>query len=390
MSIQFTDIAGPFAQKGLQLPDLNVLKPNSEWYEILAIQPVGEIAPLDNFVGHMNRDLAINKFSTFIALASEKNADLVLSPEYSFPWEALQAKLQEGEFPAVGKLWVLGCESISRDRFGEIKAALQNIEWIHEPLPNTAGDFLGVVCYLFRTKTTEGQEKNVVLAQFKTVAMAGHDTSEAEHLILGQTVYFLRNQDDYIRFTTLICSETLQFELSQGLEQQFDQHPWIIFHPQLTGDPNNAASRKYRNDLYSHGCGRDLEVISLNWARGTKIGNYPITHYGNSTIFLKSEKFDYSDNRLHQNHVRGLYYCHWFVNRTRLCLLNYDEHIFHFRTKKPRLLGLAVELNRTGPEMLTILGWQGESWQVSAIADDGFQQLCISLGQFSFDGCRYS
>jgi len=386
--IQFTDIAGPFAEKGLKLPNLNVLTPDARAYEVLAIQPAGVIAPRNDFVGHANREAAKNKFAGFIALAVEKSADLVLCPEYSCPWEVLEAALRQGKFPAADKLWALGCESITPAKFREFIASFPDVVWIHEELPNTAGDFLGVACYLLKTESNAGAVKNVIVVQFKTVPMAGHDTSEADHLIRGQKIYFLRGQNDYIRFVTLICSETLEFQLDQNLAQQIDQHPSIIFHPQLTGDPNNAAARKYRNDLYSNTCSRDLEVITLNWARGTKIGDQAQTRYGSSAVFMKSDKFDHSDVRLHQNHLRGIYYCNWQINRTRLCLFNFDEYVFHFRTQKPRLLGQAVELRRTGPEMINLWHWQDESWQVSTVANDGFQNLCQLFGNLSFDGCQ--
>lgn len=387
MSIQFTDIAESLAEKGLKLPNLNVLTPDARAYEILAIQPVGVIDPRNDFVGHANREIAQKKFAGFIALAVEKKADLVLSPEYSCPWEVLKTALQQGKFPAIGKLWVLGCESITPIKFREFTASFPSVAWIHEELPNGAGDFLGVVCYLLKTESNGGAVKNVIVVQFKTVPMAGHDTSEADHLLCGQKIYFLRTQNDYIRFATLICSEALEFQLDGGTEQQFAQHPFIIFHPQLTNDPRNAGVRKYRNDLFFNTCSRDLEVIALNWARGFQIGAQEPSRYGNSAVFMKSDKFNRSDDRLHQNHQRGIYYCHWHVNRTELCLLNFNEHIFHFRTQKPHLLGAAVELRRTGPEMCNLWRWDNEAWQICVEADDGFQQLCQALGNPPLNGC---
>jgi hypothetical protein len=387
VSIQFTDIAEPFAEKGLKLPNLNVLTPDARAYEVLAIQPVGVIDPRNDFVGHANRELAEGKFTGFIALAVEKKADLVLCPEYSCPWEVLEAAILQGKFPAVGKLWVLGCESITPAKFREFTASFPDIVWIHEELPNMAGDFLGVVCYLLKTESNAGAVKDIIVVQFKTVPMGGNDTSEADHLLCGQQIYFLRNQNDHIRFATIICSEAYAFQLDDDVAQEFDQHPYIIFHPQLTNDPRHMGVRKYRNDLYFHNCSRDLEVIALNWARGTKIAAQELSRYGNSAIFMKSDKFNRSDDRLHQNHLRGIYYCHWHVNRTELCIFNFDEHIFHYRTQKNRFLGAGVGPKRTGPEMLKLWRWHNENWQESTEADDGFHQLCHSFGNLALNNC---
>jgi hypothetical protein len=211
VSIQFTDIAGALAEKGLKLPNLNVLTPDSQAYEVLAIQPTGVIPSRNDSIGHENRVLATEKFIGFIDLAVEKSADLVLCPEYSCPWEVLEDALRQGKFPAPGKLWVLACESITPVQFQQFTAAFPKIAWIHEPLPNAVGDFLGVVCYFLKTESNAGHVKDVIVVQFKTVPMAGHDTSEADHLICGRTTYFLRTQDDYIRFATLICSEVTGF-----------------------------------------------------------------------------------------------------------------------------------------------------------------------------------
>jgi hypothetical protein len=174
--IEFKDIAEPFAHKGLSLPTLNVLVPDARPYEVLVIQPSGLIDARANFVGHANRDLAIQKFSEFIDLAIAKAADLVLSPEYSCPWDVLKDCLRGGKFPALGKLWVLGCESITPTEFRDLVASFPDFTWVHEELPDTAGDFLGVVCYFLKTNSEAGLLKNVVVAQFKTVPMQGQSS----------------------------------------------------------------------------------------------------------------------------------------------------------------------------------------------------------------------
>jgi hypothetical protein len=388
VSIQFKDIAEPFSAKGLKLPKLNALTADARSYEVLAIQPSGVIEPRDDFIGHSDRDLAREKFKNFIAMAVEKDADLVLSPEYSCPWETLKDYFARGTFPALGKLWALGCESITPTAFNEMVSTFPDLVWIHEQLPNSQGDFLDVVCYLLKAESQRGEIKNVVITQFKTVAMAGHDRSEADHLLLGRTTYFLHNEDDYVRFATLICSEALELQFDNALAQQFAQHPSVIFHPQLTNDPRQTNIRKYRNDLYSQTCSNYLEVIALNWARGFRIGTSQPSVCGGSAVFLKSDKFDRTEQRLHQNHGRGIYYSHWHANRTEMCLLNFDEHVFHFRTQKAHLLGAAVEFRRAGPEMCNLWKWndQTKSWQETNEADDGFEQLCISFGTPPFVG----
>lgn len=381
MSIQFTAIAGSFTREELKLPNLNVLTPDGQSYEVLAIQPSGAIDARDDFVGHADRELACGKFKGFIDLAVEKNADLVLCPEYSCPWKVLKDALQNEIFPSERKLWVFGCESITPQEFREFVVSFPNIKWIHEDLPNSTRDFFGVVCYLLKTRSNNGDIKKVIVVQFKTFPMAGNDTSESDHLICGQTIYSLRNQVDYARFVTIICSEALQFQLDNvnnisALE--FNQHPHIIFHPQLSANPRHAGVRRYRFDLFHNYCSRELEIFTLNWARGFRIGMHNPSCYGGSGIFMKSDRFIRSDDRVHHNHQKGIYYCKWIENQTELCIFNFNEHIFNFRTYKNALIGPAVELRRHGPEMRTIWQWDDDNhaWLESENANDGFRELC--------------
>src|ERR1051326_2527388 len=111
----FQDIAQLFQTKKLKLPELNVLVPDAKLYEILAIQPAGVIGTRDDFVGHADHGAAVKKFDHFLKLAVEKNCDLVLSPEYSFPWDCLRQAIADNTVPSAGKLWILGCEAITPD-----------------------------------------------------------------------------------------------------------------------------------------------------------------------------------------------------------------------------------------------------------------------------------
>lgn len=86
-------------------------------------------------------------FRTFLqdARAAEADlaeADLVVTPEYSMPWEVLAEAVRAGNVPSIGKLWVLGCESI---KYQELEALKRDLAAFADPSgaaqPNTILNF---------------------------------------------------------------------------------------------------------------------------------------------------------------------------------------------------------------------------------------------------------
>jgi len=387
----FKDIAdiAEFKSKRLRLPELSVLVPDAQLYEILAIQPGGVIGLRDDFVGHESHDSAIQKFNHFLRLAVEKNCDLVLSPEYSLPWDSLQHAMANNNLPGEGKLWILGCEAITPDELRTFEAGAKNMIWLHEPIPTTAGKFLNVVCYLFKTKSKAGVGKDVALLQFKTQAMVDAKFAwERDRLIVGNTLYVLHNPDDHIRLITLICSDALEFAPYANNQSRMTLHPYVIFHPQLCDNPRHPAIQNYRTTLFIAEPSKAIEVVVLNWARDFKI-NASTSPYGGSAIYLKSDRFRKTDEVLDANHKLGLYYANWENQHTHMCLFNYDEHVFHLRAQKVATVGDAALANRSGPGAETLYDWdsQNDQWAIAEKAEDGFKVLCDSFKSNPMDWC---
>jgi hypothetical protein len=215
----------------------------------------------------------------------------------------------------------------------------------------------------------------------------GGTTFEQDNLIRGNFIYFWRNPDDNIRLISLICSEALAFDQAAENQCRFGVHAFIVLHPQLNPAPRHADISAYRGHFFARQWGLNVDVISLNWARGfVLLGSGSL--YGASAIYTKAPEFLASDARLDANHRKGLFYAHWVRHRTELCVLSFDQHVFHFRMPKPRQDALAVEASRTGPEMLSLRHWNAatNAWINSPDADDGYLQLC---GAFQEPECDY-
>ena len=388
MPLEFKDIKDEFEEKDLRLPTLNFLDPDAHFYETLAIQPGGEIAARPDFIGHTNHLVAMSQFSDFLRLALEKDSDLVLSPEYSCPWEVLTNALAHQSLPRAGKMWMLGCEAITPNNLQEVISAHLDVVWIHEPIPNDTSGFLDVLAYVTKAEGITDCMKNVIVLQFKTQAMGG-TTFERDHLICGRRIYIWHNPRDNIRLISLICSDALAFDEAATDQSLFDLHPYLILHPQLITDPHHNSIRAYRNRLFGHAVGERVEVLALNWARGFTLPDKPLSQYGGSTIYTRSQAFDLSDSRLEANHQKGLFYSFWYANRSDLCFLSFDQHVFHYRIPKTWQNVQAVLAQRTGPEMLSLRHWDEAvgAWHETVRADDGFAQLCETFQEQACDYC---
>src|SRR5579862_6725006 len=62
MPVNFKDIEPEFTSRGLEVPTLAVLEPDTHLYDVLAIQPKGEIAMRAGFIGHASREGARHRF----------------------------------------------------------------------------------------------------------------------------------------------------------------------------------------------------------------------------------------------------------------------------------------------------------------------------------------
>ena len=383
MAAKFVLVSNVLAASGLETPETRALIPDAHLADIIAIQPSGQVRATEDFVGHANAERASALFAGFFRMANGYQPDLAFSPEYSCPWPSLRAILERGTLPALGKLWIIGCEAITPNDLRETIRTHPDVVWIHEEIPASAKTFLDPVAYVFKTHDKAGEVKDVVLLQFKTQAMADHRAFERDHLIEGTTIYVWHNPLDNIRLITLICSEALTARPEQSGDCRFDLHPFVVFHPQLNSDPRHAAIRTYRRNIFSEEMGWSTDVFALNWAHGFLFegNNESVSGYGASAIYTRSHHFNRTDNRINANHRLGMYYSRWQVHRADLCWLNFDEGVFRFRMPKVRLVGPAVLANRTGPEMRELHRWQEGAWQRTEDADDGFLAFRDAFGQ---------
>jgi len=341
--------------------DLIALQRNSQRYSTLLYQHEGILSANKNKVG--NRNSVIRQFQSFLNLAKKRNIDLVLTPEYSCPWNIISSIiLNTKQWPQEGKLWVLGCESIKIDEIKLFKskhAGDNTIIYYDESVYSSNKSFLDPIIYLFQAKH-KNNSKLVVIIQFKTHHMgvwSGGDL-ERNNLIQGKEIYIIRNSVNSIYFMSLICSEAMNLSSELNGENRiaidWEDKPYLIFNPQLNPDPAHADFISFRKYVFQS---NDKEIISLNWQVSSKIANEKMldNNFSRSGFYIKSNEIELiKENRIIENHNKGLYYFNNKKNR-HTYLLSSDPHCFLIEIPPVKISNAQpTQIRKDGPEVIEV------------------------------------
>ena len=387
------------AEHGLNAPSLNVLKPDAYNYSVHLFQPEGQIEANQSGVRNRDRARASAQFGEFLAEAKESEADLVVTPEYSTPWEVLHAALDDvNSGPKQGKLWVLGCESIKYSEIKKIKEELVAIAIvIFEEMKPDDNKFVDPLAYIFRTTAQAGgQPQLVVLVQFKTCPMSDPHDFERNTLQLGKTIYQFGSYHVEISLVTFICSDLLVFE-DQDARNVYDRA--LIIHIQLNNLRHHSSLLDFRKRIFQY-TGDQTELLTLNWARDTRIydddGESSGNNFAGSAWYLKAPDIDLSDTTVAINHHRGFYYT-WFGSyKTHALFFNFGSKVFQLNASKVVRLGVTGPAGtRRGPQMNMVKSWDNAQlkWTDSEMPNDGFADICCECGEAaaqiksSYDQC---
>lgn len=384
--------------EGLEPPRLNALQADDTLYKVLTHQPPGRIRIAPDLIGHADSVEAKLRTAAFLRLAATAGSqpDLVVSPEYSVPWEVLLEAVEQGIVPEEGKLWVLGCESLSlggldavRQRLGERAVVLDDDV---SPVNRTTQQYRNPLVYVFLTKcNTDMSTRLVLLVQYKTELSGDPENTEATGMLPGVNVYAFGTLPSEVRLITLVCSDVFGF--NKALIDSY-YNGLLLLHIQLNNSPRHLLYKKYRQELFA--AAGQTELLCLNWAdnvvsvdeNGTN--EYPWKNICGSAWYLCSPETNLSDNAIIENHGHGIYYTRHepirahafqFHYRPRVFLLQ-STKVFHHAIPKPRSM-------RTGPKALKTFVWAQDQirWveprTQDELPDDGF---CELLGKCIADG----
>lgn len=374
-------------REGLQPPRLNALQADDSLYTVLVHQPQGRIRVAPDFIGNANSVESRQRTAAFLRLATtaESQPDLVVSPEYSVPWETLLEAIEQGIVPAEGKLWVLGCESLRlggldaiRDRLGGRALVLDDDVF---PGARTTQQYRNPLTYVFLTKSSADQSTRLVLlVQYKTEPSGDPQNTEATGMLPGVFVYAFGTLPREVRLITLVCSDVF------GFRQELIDHYYkglLLLHIQLNNSPRHLLYKKYRQELFA--AAGETELLCLNWADNVVSvdengGNeHPWKNICGSAWYLCSPETNLSDDAISENHKHGIYYTRHepirahafqFHYRPRVFLFQ-STKVFHHAIPKPRSM-------RSGPKALNTFVWAEDQDRFveprapDELPDDGF------------------
>jgi hypothetical protein len=368
---------------GFGAPSFHALIPDVNNYKVILFQPHGEIEASAVAVRNRDRDHARKQFFAFLGEASERSADLAVTPEYSLPWEVLTKAIKDNVTPASGKLWALGCESIRYSELQALQADLSGTaEVMFESLTPDPARFVDPLAYIFRAPSASGETRLVVLIQFKTRAMGDPGHFEINNLQRGNWVYELGGGNS-LRLLSLICSDAFGFTDAHA-RAIYDRA--LVIHIQLNPEPRHAQYRLYRDKLLGFH-GDATELLCLNWAECvSEWSGAKKKHWNNvsaSAWYLRPDKYDSTDDTLCANHRRGLYYTWFKPLRFHALFLNYRPGVFIIDTSKVAHLGVPGAISRRrGPQLTAMLVWDdaGGAWVDQPEVDDGFRGVTTQAG----------
>ena len=376
-------------EEHLEYPCLSVLQSNESLYTALLVQPEAHIQVRDEFIRNADRAGAYAMYDAIAREASTQSVELLVTPEYSFPWETIEALLQDDISPDIGQLWVLGCESLSLKDLPTLKERFS--QWakvLHEPLPEqpATARYLDPLVYIFRTETSETHESRLVMVvQFKTTPSGDRSNIEATCMARGNDVYLFESGNE-VRLITIICSDAFEFT-DKIVKANYEN--LLLLHIQLNESPRHEPYMRYRRLLYDFPCDQ-TELICLNWAEKFCFDikdNSPILKMSNiseSSWHSKSSKFATEDAHIEQNHRFGLYYTRDVEQHRHMLHFTYKPAAFLLQATQTRHHGVeAARSRRRGPELTHTYHWDIATtrWVNAAHpVDDGFVAMTNTYG----------
>jgi hypothetical protein len=338
--------------------DLIVLKRNTQSYRKLLYQHDGRLLTQVDSIG--NQLDVEKKINQILLKAKAEKLDLLLTPEYCFPWKVLKNLVITKEIqPPEHALWIFGLESVTPielTAFEKFAIESEVIFYFDKSVLQKPKTFLDPVCYAFIEKKTK---RLVLVFQFKTKHMGVWSEGteiERDNMIEGNEIIILRNSgtEPKINFITLICSEAMVFalNLTAQVQQSIDwvDKPFIIFNPQCNADPAHSRFVEFRKFVLEY---EKKEIITLNWNVTSFVNGRLLPRYSTvrSSIFLKSNEVEtIKGNVIKNNHKLGLYYYSKGLNK-HLFVLNGTPVAYLIKCTPVVIEGLAVLSKRDGPKI---------------------------------------
>ena len=374
---------------GLSNPALEVLKPTEESYRALLLQPSGPFVGDAERIGPLDRDFADQQATQMLEMAANGGHHLVVTPEYYLPIKTLLKCVEGDTFPAQDALWVLGCESMTPKQLEEFKTkALQtgtcDVFFEEDEAAEKQGTYFDPVAYCFIAKEKQsGNERRVVLIQFKTISSKDDHYFENKLLRTGRSIYQFVGPDKRLSLATIICSDAFGISEDKDILLKLTEQATLL-HIQLNPKPHNTDYQKYRVETFRRNRRTsNCDIVCLNWAENMVFMEHPNgkkykwENETGSAWYLPNGRCSSDDAEIESNERKGLYYSKHQRER-HVLHFHYAPAVFELTVPKVEHTGLQLHANPTGPTMDARYTWDATSlaWiEQTECADTGLTQL---------------
>ena len=373
---------------GLSNPTLEVLQATEKSYRALLFQPSGPFVGNANRIGPADLDFADHQARALLEMAVKQGHHLVVTPEYYLPIKTLLSCAQGDMFPAADAIWVLGCESMTPAQLADFKVSAEStgkcrVFYEDDEAAPKQGTYFDPVAYCFLSKDKEtGEERRVVLIQFKTISSKDDQYFENGVLRTGKVVYQFRGPANRLALSAIICSDAFNIAGDNDLLLKLTEDSTLL-HIQLNPKPRNADYLKYRVETFRrHERTSNCDIVCLNWAENIVFleqeggKQHEWDNEAGSAWYLPHDRASSDDALVEQNERNGLYYS-WHRRNRHVLHFHYAPAVFEFSVPKVVHTGLQIHAVSTGPKLDARHVWDDTNGWVSqtACADTGLAQL---------------
>jgi len=282
-------------QNRLVLPNLSVFT-NTAQNKVFQWQPKGKIS-FELAKGYRCTEKGHSKKAeVFLNSIIKNDAELAITPEYSFPYSKLKSVFEKNKLqPQIGVLWCFGMEGITGIAFKKfIEKYRQAVNIIADIDVVKNSKFLSAMVYLFLVS-------GKLTAVFQLKIQAAKDSyanGEMGNLCVDDKLYYFEYKKRDIcksAIVSLICADFINEDAIKEIKKKFADYKLLILNLQLNDKPNNSHFVGNRVQILSSNI--DAKIIVANWAISTCIdGKTPIPH-GQSSIHYKNTKGSCDDDR---------------------------------------------------------------------------------------------
>lgn len=386
MTVFIRDVEGVLQARSLSNPSLNALNPNDQSYRALLLQPAGPILADNTRIGPLDLAFADKQATRFLELATLKGHHLVVTPEYYLPIETLLKCVRGTTFPAVGALWVLGCESMTPaqlEKFEADCAGYCDIIFDKDTAAAVQGIYYDPVAYCFVTKDKGGDDRRVVLLQFKTISSRDTHFFENKNLRCGNVIYQFKGVGDELSLSTIICSDAFNVANDEKVRSKLARFATLI-HIQLNPKPKHSDYLRYRIDTFSKNKSfNDCDILCLNWSENMVQYDAPDGKHeawkneSGSAWYISDHRCSSNDDEVENNERLGLYYSR-HVKHRHVLHFHFSAAAFELTVAKVAQVGSYLHDNHLGPKLDARYTWDEEhqEWTPSAeCPDPGLSKL---------------